>query len=143
MPNGEVEDDRFQITIDEALCIETDYELGEECYEPVGIKDFGRRAIMAARQTLISRILELEKDKIFKMYEDKLGVLVRGEVHQILKREVVVLDDETDVELLLPKSEMIQGDFFRKGDTIRAIIRRVEMRNSTLLLFCQERIITS
>jgi N utilization substance protein A len=131
VPNGEVEDDRFQITIDDALSIEPDYELGEECYEPVTIQDFGRRAIMAARQTLISRILELEKDKVFKMYEDKIGVLVRGEVHQILKREIVVLDDETGAELLLPKPEMIRGDYFRKGDTIRAIIRRVEMRNST------------
>jgi len=131
VPNGEVEDDRFQITIDDALAIESEYELGEECYEPVTIQEFGRRAIMAARQTLISRILELEKDKVFKMYEDKIGILVRGEIHQILKREIVVLDDETGAELLLPKTEMIRGDYFRKGDTVRAVIRRVEMRNST------------
>lgn len=130
VPDGEVEDDRFQITITEALGIEADYEVGEECYQRVHIMDFGRRAIMAARQTLISRILELEKDKIFKMYVDRVGEVIRGEVHQILKREVVVLDDESGVELLLPKSEMVRGDFFRKGDTLKAIIRKVDMRNS-------------
>jgi N utilization substance protein A len=130
VPDGEVEDDRFQITITEALEIEADYEVGEECYQRVHIIDFGRRAIMAARQTLISRILELEKDKVFKMYVDRVGEVIRGEVHQILKREVVVLDDESGVELLLPKSEMVRGDFFRKGDTLKAIIRKVDMRNS-------------
>jgi N utilization substance protein A len=130
VPDGEVEDDRFQITITEALEIENDYEIGEECYQRVHIMDFGRRAIMAARQTLISRILELEKDKVFKMYEDCVGDVIRGEVYQILKRELVVLDDETGVELLLPKSEMVRGDYFRKGDTLKAIIRKVDMRNS-------------
>lgn len=130
VPDGEVEDDRFQITINEALEIENDYEIGEECYQRVHIMDFGRRAIMAARQTLISRILELEKDKVFKMYEDCVGDIIRGEVYQILKRELVVLDDETGVELLLPKSEMVRGDYFRKGDTLKAIIRKVDMRNS-------------
>jgi transcription termination/antitermination protein NusA len=130
VPDGEVEDDRFQITITDALEIENDYEIGEECYQRVHIIDFGRRAIMAARQTLISRILELEKDKIFKMYENCVGDLIRGEVYQILKRELVVLDDETGVELLLPKSEMVRGDYFRKGDTLKAIIRKVDMRNS-------------
>lgn len=130
VPDGEVEDDRFQITITEALEIEADYEVGEECYQRVHIIDFGRRAIMAARQTLISRILELEKDKVFQMYVDRVGEVIRGEVHQILKRELVVLDDESGVELLLPKSEMVRGDFFRKGDTLKAIIRKVDMRNS-------------
>ena len=130
VPDGEVEDDRFQITITDALMIEDDYEIGEECYQRVHIMDFGRRAIMAARQTLISRILELEKDKVFKMYVDCVGDVVRGEVHQILKRELVVLDEDTGVELLLPKSEMVRGDYFRKGDTLKAIIRKVDMRNS-------------
>jgi N utilization substance protein A len=130
VPDGEVEDDRFQITIIEALEIDSDYEVGEECYQRVHIIDFGRRAIMAARQTLISRILELEKDKIFQMYVDRVGEVIRGEVHQILKRELVVVDDETGVELLLPKSEMVRGDFFRKGDTLKGIIRKVDMRNS-------------
>lgn len=130
VPDGEVEDDRFQITISEALDIEPDYEVGEECYQRVYILDFGRRAIMAARQTLISRILELEKDKVFKMYEDRVGEVIRGEVHQVLKKELVVVDDESGVELLLPKADMIRGDFFRKGDTLKAIIRKVDMRNS-------------
>ena len=130
VPDGEVEDDRFQITITEALGIEADYEVGEECYQRVHIMDFGRRAIMAARQTLISRILELEKDKVFQMYVNRVGEVIRGEVHQILKRELVVIDDESGVELLLPKSEMVRGDFFRKGDTLKAIIRKVDMRNS-------------
>lgn len=130
VPDGEVEDDRFQITITDALEIETDYEVGEECYQRVYILDFGRRAIMAARQTLISRILELEKDKIYKMYEDRVGEIIRGEVHQVLKRELVVVDDESGVELLLPKTDMVRGDFFRKGDTLKAVIRKVDMRNS-------------
>jgi N utilization substance protein A len=130
VPDGEVEDDRFQITITEALGIDSDYEVGEECYQRVRILDFGRRAIMAARQTLISRILELEKDKVFQMYVDRVGEVIRGEVHQILKRELVVVDDETGVELLLPKGEMVRGDFFRKGDTLKGIIRKVDMRNS-------------
>lgn len=130
VPDGEVEDDRFQITITDALEIESDYEVGEECYQRVHIMDFGRRAIMAARQTLISRILELEKDKIYQMYVDRVGDVIRAEVHQILKREIVVLDDETGVELLLPKSEMVRGDFFRKGDMLKGIIRKVDMRNS-------------
>lgn len=130
VPDGEVEDDRFQITITEALEIESDYEVGEECYQRVHILDFGRRAIMAARQTLISRILELEKDKVFQMYVDRVGDVIRGEVHQILKRELVVIDDETGVELLLPKTDMVRGDFFRKGDMLKAIIKKVDMRNS-------------
>lgn len=134
VPDGEVEDDRFQITITEALEIEADYEVGEECYQRVHIIDFGRRAIMAARQTLISRILELEKDKVFQMYVDRVGEVIRGEVHQILKRELVVLDDESGVELLLPKSEMVRGDFFRKGDTLKGIIRKVDMRNSNPII---------
>lgn len=130
VPDGEVEDERFQITIDEALEIEDDYEVGEECYQRVHILEFGRRAIMAARQTLISRILELEKDKVYKMYVDAVGQIIRGEVYQILKKELVILDDETGEELLLPKMEMVRGDFFRKGDTLKAIIKKVEMRNS-------------
>jgi N utilization substance protein A len=133
VPKGEVEDDRFQIAIQDALVLEDgeDYEVGEECYQRIQIEDFGRRAIMAARQTLISRILELEKDKIYKMYVDRVGEVIRGEVYQIMKRDIVVLDDETDVELVLPKTEMVRGDFFRKGDMMKAIIQRVEMRNNT------------
>ena len=112
--NGEVEDENAQIEISKAQQIEADYEVGEECYEELHLIDFGRRAIMAARQTLISRILELEKDEIFRRYSERVGDIVLGEVHQILKREILVLDDATENELNLPRNETIRGDFFRK-----------------------------
>lgn len=130
VPDGEVLDDRSQISISEALSIDEDYEIGEECYEQLHLEDFGRRAIMAARQTLISRIMELEKDEIFKRYSERVGEIVLGEVHQILKREVLILDDATGNELILPRNEMIRGDFFRKGDMVRGVIRKVEMKNN-------------
>ncbi len=128
--DGEVLDDRSQISISEALSIDEDYEISEECYEQLYLEDFGRRAIMAARQTLISRIMELEKDEIFKRYSERVGDIVLGEVHQVLKREVLVLDDSTGTELILPRNEMIKGDFFRKGDMVRGVIRKVEMKNN-------------
>ena len=131
VPDGEVTDDRSQISISEALSIDEDYEIGEECYEQLYLKDFGRRAIMAARQTLISRIMELEKDDIYRRYHEKIGDIVVGEVHQILKREVLVIDDDTKNELVLPRNEMIKGDFFRKGDMVKGIIKNVEMKNNT------------
>jgi len=128
--DGEVLDDRSQISISEALSIDEDYEIGEECYEQLHLEDFGRRAIMAARQTLISRIMELEKDEIFKRYSERVGDIVLGEVHQVLKREVLVIDDASGTELILPRNEMIKGDFFRKGDMVRGVIRKVEMKNN-------------
>ena len=130
VPDGEVMDDRSQISISEALSIEEDYEIGEECYEQLHLADFGRRAIMAARQTLISRIMELEKDEIFKQYSERIGEVVLGEVHQILKREVFIMDDITGSELVLPKNEMIRGDYFRKGDMVKGVIKRVDMKNN-------------
>lgn len=130
VPDGEVMDDRSQISISEALSIEEDYEIGEECYEQLHLVDFGRRAIMAARQTLISRIMELEKDEIFKQYSERIGEVVLGEVHQILKREVFIMDDITGSELVLPKNEMIRGDYFRKGDMVKGVIKRVDMKNN-------------
>lgn len=130
VPDGEVMDDRSQISISEALSIEEDYEIGEECYEQLHLVDFGRRAIMAARQTLISRIMELEKDEIFKQYSKRIGEVVLGEVHQILKREVFIMDDVTGSELVLPKNEMIRGDYFRKGDMVKGVIKRVDMKNN-------------
>jgi N utilization substance protein A len=130
VPDGEVTDDRSQISISEALSIDEDYEIGEECYEQLYLKDFGRRAIMAARQTLISRIMELEKDDVYRRYVERVGDIILGEVHQILKRELLILDDATGNELVLPRNEMIRGDFFRKGDMVKAIIRRVEMKNN-------------
>ena len=114
--NGtEIEDENVQVPLSYALTVEEDYEIGEECYEQLFLKDFGRRAIMAARQTLISRILELEKDEIFRRYTDRVGDIVLGEVHQILKRDILVLDDATGNELILPRNEAIKGDFFRKN----------------------------
>jgi len=130
VPDGEVTDDRSQISISEALSIDEDYEIGEECYEQLHLEDFGRRAIMAARQTLISRIMELEKDEIYRRYSERIGDIIMGEVHQILKREFLVLDDATDNELVLPRSETIRGDYFRKGDMVRGVIKSVEMRNN-------------
>jgi N utilization substance protein A len=130
VPDGEVTDDRSQVSISEALSIDEDYEIGEECYEQLHLEDFGRRAIMAARQTLISRIMELEKDEIFRRYKERVGDIIVGEVHQILKRELLILDDATGNELILPRNEMIKGDFFRKGDMVRGVIKKVEMRNN-------------
>ncbi len=130
VPDGEVTDDRAQVSISEALAIDDDYEIGEECYEQLFLEDFGRRAIMAARQTLISRIMELEKDEMYKAYVERVGELIVGEVHQILKRELLILDDVTGTELVMPRNEMIKGDFFRKGDMVRGIIRKVEMKNN-------------
>ncbi len=130
VPDGEVMDDRAQISISEAKAIDEDYEIGEECYEQLYLDEFGRRAIMAARQTLISRILELEKLEKHKRYQDRIGEIAIGEVHQILKREILVIDDATGDELVLPRNETIRGDYFRKGDVVRAVIRKVEMKNN-------------
>ncbi len=130
VPDGEVMDDRSQISISEAMSIEEDYEIGEECYEQLHLEDFGRRAIMAARQTLISRIMELEKDEIYKRYSERVGEIVIGEVHQILKREILIIDDATNNELVMPRNDMIKGDYFRKGDMVKGVIRSVEMKNN-------------
>ena len=129
VPDGEVTDDLSQIAISEALEIDEDYEVGEECYEQLFLEDFGRRSVMAARQTLVSRIGDLEKDEIYKRYQDREGELVLAEVQQVLKRDILVTDDATGNELLLPRTDMIRGDFVRKGDMIRAIIQRVENDN--------------
>jgi len=94
------------------------------------LKDFGRRAIMAARQTLISRIMELEKDDVYRRYNERVGEIILGEVHQILKKEILIIDDTTNNELVMPRNEMIKGDFFRKGDMVRGVIRKVEMKNN-------------
>lgn len=130
VPDGEVTDEQSQISISEALAFDSDYEVGEECYEKLELEDFGRRAIMAARQTLISRIMELEKDEVYRRYSDRVGDLVVCEVSQIMKRDILVLDDATGHELVLPRTEMIKGDFFRKGDMVRAVIKKVELHNN-------------
>jgi N utilization substance protein A len=126
--NGEVENENTQISIVDALKLEDDYEIGEEAIEPVYLADFGRRNILAARQMLITRILELEKDEIFSLYKDRVGEIITGEVYQIWKRELLVLDDE-GTELILPKTDMIPSDFYKKGESLRAIVKTVEMQN--------------
>ena len=131
VPDGEVEDERYQISISDSLNIDEDSEVGEECYEKITVESFGRRAIMAARQTLISKILELEKDKIYRNYVDRVGELVLGEVSQVLKREIVVVDEVSSAELILPKQEMIRGDFFFNFYIVRAVINLVDMKNNT------------
>lgn len=128
--DGEVMDEQSQISITEALGTDDDYEIGDDCYERLTLEHFGRRSIQAARQTLISRIMELEKDEIYKKYSDRVGDLIIGEVNQILKREVFILDDATGNEVVLPRNEMIKADFYRKGDMVRAIIKEVRMKNN-------------
>jgi transcription termination/antitermination protein NusA len=127
--DGEVQDELQEVSLSEARKIESDYEVGEEAYEEITIESFGRRAILAARQTLISRILELEKDEVYKKYKDRIGEIIAAEVYQVWKKEVLLLDDEGN-ELILPKSEQIKTDFFKKGDTIRSVVKSVEMRGS-------------
>ncbi len=128
--DGEVTDEQAEVSISDAYAIDNDYEIGEECYEQLHLVDFGRRSVMAARQTLISRIMELEKDEIHKRYSERVGDIVIGEVHQILKREILIMDDATGNELVLPRNEMIRADFLRKGDMIKGVIKEVEMRNN-------------
>jgi N utilization substance protein A len=133
-----VEDDQFedpntQITLSDALKIDDDYEVGEEVTDEVKLIDFGRRAILNLRQNLASKILELEKDHIYGKYKSKIGDIVTGEVYQVWKKEILILDDEGN-ELILPKSEQIPSDYFRKGDNVRAIVYKVELRNNNPLI---------
>ncbi|MBK9192389.1 MAG: transcription termination/antitermination protein NusA [Crocinitomicaceae bacterium] len=130
VPDGEVEDENLEIALSKAKLIETDFEVGEEVAEEIKIGDFGRRNVLALRQNLISRILELEKDHIYKKYKERIGEIVSGEVYQVWKREILILDDEGN-ELILPKSEQIPSDYFKKGETIRAVVARVDLRNNT------------
>ena len=126
----ELEDASTQITYSEAVKIEPDFEIGEEVSEEITIQKFGRRNILALRQNLVSRILELEKDSVFKKYKERVGEIITGEVYQVWKKEILVLDDEGN-ELILPRSEQINSDYFKKGDTIRAVVAKVEMRNNS------------
>ncbi len=128
--DGEVTNELAQVSETEARFIDETNSIGDECYEQLSIEDFGRRAIMAARQTLVSRVMELEKDEIYRKYSERVGQVVTGEVNQIMKKEVLVLDDDTGNEIILPRTEMIRGDYYRKGDVVKGIIKRVEMRNN-------------
>jgi N utilization substance protein A len=127
--DGAVEDPLAQIAYSEAVRIEPDYEVGEELYEDVEIQDFGRRAILAAKQTLASRISDLKKNVLVKKYEDRIGEIISAEVYQVWKKEVLLLDEEGN-ELILPKSEQIPQDYFKKGENIRSVIKKVELKNN-------------
>jgi N utilization substance protein A len=127
--DGQVEDPLAQIAYSEATRIEPDYEVGEELYEDVDIHDFGRRAILAAKQTLASRISDLKKNVLVKKYEDRIGEIISAEVYQVWKKEVLLLDEEGN-ELILPKSEQIPQDYFKKGENTRAVIKKVELKNN-------------
>ncbi len=128
--DGEIDDSNLQISLSEAKKIDDDYEVGEDVTDEVKLEDFGRRAILSLRQNLTSRILELEKDHVYSKYKDKIGDIITGEVYQVWNREILILDDEGN-ELILPKSEQIPSDFFRKGDTLRAVVVKVDMRNNS------------
>lgn len=127
--DGEVEDENKEITLTEARQIEPDYEVGEDVSEKVDFNKFGRRAILTLRQTLASKILELEHDSLYNKYKDRVGQVISGEVYQVWKREVLIVDDENN-ELMLPKTEQIPGDMYRKGETVRAVILRVDNDNN-------------
>jgi N utilization substance protein A len=127
--DGEVEDENLEIEYSQAIKIEPDYEVGEEVSEEMFMKDFGRREILTIRQNLATKIQELEKDNIYKKYSEKIGQIISGEVYQVWKREVLILDDEY-YELIIPKSEQIPSDYYRKGDVIRAVVSKVDLRNN-------------
>lgn len=127
--DGEVEDENKQIALKDALKIEPDYEVGEDVSEPVNFAKFGRRAILNLCQTLASKILELEHDSLYNKYKDRVGQIISGEVYQIWKREVLIVDDENN-ELILPKTEQIPADVYHKGETVRAVILRVDNENN-------------
>jgi N utilization substance protein A len=117
------------VEIAEAKTIDPDLEVGDDAIEQVTLESFGRRAILAARQTLVSKIIELEKDEVFKKYKDRIGEIVTGEVYQVWKKEMLIMDDDGN-ELILPKVEQIPADFFKKGDNVKAVVLRVDMQNN-------------
>ncbi len=142
--NREIVDDEFaedsfdfnpskHISLTDALKIEPDFEIGDEVTTPIKIEDFGRRAVLALRQNLLAKIMELEKDHIFNFYKDRVGEIVTGEVYQVWKKEILIHDDEGN-ELILPRTEQIPNDFFKKGDSVRAVVIQVEMKNSKPLI---------
>ena len=133
VPDGEVENPNSEISLTDARTIEPDFEVDEDVSEEVQIEDFGRRAVLALRQNLAARIHDLEKDGIYKKYKDRVGDIVTGEVYQIWKKEILLLDDEGN-ELVLPKTDQIPSDYFKKGDTVRAVVTKVEMRNSSPII---------
>jgi N utilization substance protein A len=127
--DGEVEDPNTEMALSDAQKIEEDFEIGEEVTEEFKFVDFGRRNILSLRQNLIGRIMDLEKDHLYKLYKERIGEIITGEVYQVWKKEIMVIDDEGN-ELILPKSEQIPSDYFKKGESIRAVVAKVDMRNS-------------
>lgn len=127
--DGQVEDPLAQVAYSDAVKIEPDFEVGEELYEEIDLYDFGRRAILAAKQTLASRISDLKKNVLAKKYGDRVGEIISAEVYQVWKKEILLLDEEGN-ELILPKSEQIPQDYFKKGESIRAVVKKVDMKNN-------------
>jgi N utilization substance protein A len=128
--DDEVEDEATQIAYSEAIKIEPDFEIGEDVSEEIKMENFGRRNILALRQNLAAKLAELEKENVYNIYKERIGEIITGEVYQVWKREILVLDDEGN-ELVLPKHEQIPSDYFKKGDTIRAVVADVEVKNGT------------
>ena len=128
--DGDIYNTNEEIEYKDAIKIEPDYQVGEELYEEVNLVDFGRRAILAAKQTLASRISDLKKNVLAKKYQDRIGEIINAEVYQVWKKEILLLDEEGN-ELILPKSEQIPQDYFKKGESIRAVVKKVDMKNNT------------
>ncbi len=128
--DGQVNDPLAEVAYSDAVKIEPDFEVGEELFEPIDLYDFGRRAILAAKQTLASRISDLKKNSLAKKYSERIGEIISAEVYQVWKKEILLLDEEGN-ELILPKSEQIPQDYFKKGESIRAVVKKVDMRNNT------------
>ncbi|MDE7006310.1 MAG: transcription termination/antitermination protein NusA, partial [Alistipes sp.] len=127
--DGAVENPNMQIAVSEVKAIDPTYEVGDEYADELKLASFGRRTVLSLRQNLASRILDLEKANLYEKYSEKVGEIITGEVYQVWKKEVLILDDDEN-ELILPKSEQIPNDFYRKGDTIKAIVKSVEMNNN-------------
>lgn len=127
--DGAIEDPNKQIGYTDAIKIEPDFEVGEEVSEEVHLNDFGRRAVLAFRQNLVARISELEKDSVYQKYKNRIGEVISGEIYQVWKKEVLILDEEGN-ELIIPKAEQIPSDFYKKGENARAVVLRVEMKNN-------------
>ncbi len=128
--SGQVEDDNVQISLNDALKIEDDFEVGEEVSEEIKLESFGRRSVLSLRQNLVGRIMDIEKDKIYQKYKERIGEVVTAEVYQIWKREILLVDDD-DNEVVMPREHQIPGDYFKKGDNVRAVVAAVELRNNT------------
>ena len=128
--DGQVEDENEQISLPDALKIEDDFEVGEEVSEEIKLESFGRRSVLSLRQNLVGRIMDIEKDKIYQKYKERIGEVITAEVYQIWKREILLIDDD-DNEVVMPREHQIPGDFFKKGDNVKAVVAAVELRNNT------------